>query len=76
MSGTVALGNTVTAAATVSYADGPSSGTDRWEGELGAYWAATPQSQVGLELRYNTCGSAGPDDTWGVHARFETMFGS
>jgi hypothetical protein len=65
----------VSAAATLSYADGPVSGDERWQGAIGAYWAATSTSEIGLEFLYKGFGSAGPDDNWGIHGRFRTFFG-
>lgn len=75
ISASVALSGNVSAAATVSYADGPVNGDERWQAALGAYWAATSTSEVGLEVLYKDFGSLGPSSSWGVHGRFKTYFG-
>jgi hypothetical protein len=75
ISASVALSGNVSAAATLSYADGPVNGDEQWQGAIGAYWAATSTSEIGLEVLYKDFGSLGPSSSWGVHGRFKTYFG-
>jgi len=84
ITGVVALSSNVSAAATFSYLHGDPSNTDSWQAAVGAYWAATSTSEIGLEFLYahdeNGGGPfsgllTGDQDRWGVHARFKTFFG-
>jgi hypothetical protein len=75
VSASVALSGNVSAAATASYADGPAAGDEQYQAAIGAYWAATSTSEIGLEFLWKGFGSAGPADNWGVHGRFKTFFG-
>jgi len=74
LSAIVALSGNVNAAATVSYVDhapGAGGGTE-WVGAIGAYWAATATSEIGLEVLYTDHSVSG--DSLGVHGRFKTTF--
>lgn len=75
LSGILMLSSNLGLYGTVAYNDA-ANGQEQWAAAFGPHWFPTATSEIGIEANYayRSGGTNVPLDSWGVYARFKTIF--